>query len=98
MRRIKYLARIISLSSCVLVLTLPNSGCKKLFGLEMQENTDHITSTIDPHIYKTAWQFLKDRALGAAPDDTIFKRMYQGVVYSGIDTNEYLKTGRTFIF
>jgi hypothetical protein len=98
MRPIKLKMQIISFSICVLLLALPFTGCKKLFGLKLQEDTEHITTTIDPHIYKTAWQFLKDRALGSVPDDTIFKRMYQAVVYSGIDTNEYTKTGRTFIF
>jgi hypothetical protein len=76
------------------------SGCKKLFGLKLQENEDHVTSTIDPHIYKSAWEYLTQRALGPAtsPDDTIFKRMYQGIIYSGIDTNEYKQPNRTFIF
>jgi len=76
------------------------SGCKKLFGLKLQENQQHIVSTIDPHINKSAWQFLKDRGLGPAtsPNDTIFKRMYQAIIYSGIDTNEYLQPNRTFIF
>ena len=98
MRAIKHKMKIISVSICVLLLALPFTGCKKIFGLKLQENTDHLTTTIDPHINKTAWQFLKERALGAVPDDTIFKRMYQAVVYSGIDTNEYTKPGRTFIF
>ena len=98
MRLIKLKMKIISFSICALLLALPFTGCKKLFGLKLQENTDHITTTLDPHIYKSAWQFLKDRALGSVPDDTIFKRMYQAVVYSGIDTNEYTKSGRTFIF
>ena len=74
------------------------TGCKKMFGLELQQNTDHVVTTIDPHINKTAWQYLKDRALGVGPNDTIFKRMYEGIVYSGIDTAEYTKAGRTFIF
>jgi len=72
------------------------TSCKKLLGLERQTSEDHPTTTIDPHIHKTAWQFLKDRALGNP--DTIFLRMYEAVMYSGIDTNEYIKPGRTFIF
>src|SRR3954463_13620629 len=72
------------------------ASCKKLLGLERQTSEDHPTTTIDPHIHKTAWQFLKDSATGNP--DTIFKRMYEAVVYSGIDTNEYTKPGRTFIF
>jgi hypothetical protein len=98
MRSINFQFKIICLSLCVALLAASLTGCKKLFGLKLQEDTDHVTTTIDPHIYKTAWQFLKDRALGTAPDDTIFRRMYQAVVYSGIDTNEYTKPGRTFIF
>src|SRR5688572_356231 len=100
MKSINFQIKIIGLGICIILLAVSFTGCKKLFGLELQENTEHITTTIDPHIYKTAWQFLKDRALGpaSAPDDTIFKRMYQGVIYSGIDTNEYTKPGRTFIF
>src|SRR4030095_16166506 len=100
MRSIKFQLKIIGYSICIFLSALSFTGCKKLFGLKLQEDTNHETTTIDPHIYKTAWQFLKDRALGpaTAPDDTIFKRMYQAVVYSGIDTNEYTKTGRTFIF
>lgn len=99
MRIIKLKSVIILHSVCVCLCALSLSGCKKIFGLELQENTDHVTSTIDPHINMTAWQFLKNRALGpaTAPNDTIFKRMYQAIVYSGIDTNEYTKPGRTFI-
>ena len=75
-------------------------GCKKIAGLQLQEDQQHITHTIDPNINKTAWQYLKDRALGTSdnPNDTIFRFMYQGIVYSGIDTAEYLKPDRTFIF
>lgn len=70
------------------------SSCKKLLGLPLQENQEHITSTIDPHINKTAWQFITERANAG---DTIFKRMYEGIIYSGIDTAEYTKPDRTFI-
>lgn len=77
---------------------LCSTGCKKLAGLDLQENNPHIVSTIDPHIHKSALQFMMDRALGTVPDDTIFRRFYQGVLYSGIDTSEYSKSGRTFLF
>lgn len=98
MRSIKNYLHVLGFSCCIVMLSASFSGCKKLFGLKLQENTEHEVSTLDPHIYKTAWQYLKDRALGSNPDDTIFKRMYQAVVYSGIDTSEYTKTSRTFIF
>jgi hypothetical protein len=87
-------------SICICFGAMFLSGCKKLFGLKLQENQEHVVSTIDPHINKSAWQFLEDRGLGPAtsPNDTIFKRMYQAIIYSGIDTNEYLQPNRTFIF
>jgi len=87
---------LIGICLCIAASVLP--GCKKLLGLKLQENEPHETTTIDPHIYKTAWQYLKERALGSNPNDTIFKRMYQGIIYSGIDTAEYTKPNRTFIF
>lgn len=100
MKATKFQYRLILYSGCICLLSLILPGCKKLFGLKLQENQDHITSTIDPHLNKTAWQYLKDRALGPStvPNDTIFKRMYQGIIYSGIDTMEYLKSNRTYIF
>ncbi|WP_205509205.1 hypothetical protein [Longitalea arenae] len=73
------------------------TGCRKLAGLELQKDTDHETSTLDPHIHKTAWQFLKERSVLSQPD-TVLKRMYDAIIYSGIDTAEYTKPGRTFIF
>lgn len=85
---------------CIVCACLGAMGfisCKKLAGLPLQQNTEHIVSTLNPHINKSALQFLKDRALGLG-DDTIFLRMYQAVLYSGIDTAEYSKAGRTFIF
>ena len=74
------------------------SGCT-LAGLSMQKDYNRVTNvdTIDAHVYKTAWAYMKARAYGSNTD-TIFRRMYDGVIYSGIDTNEYIKPGRTFIF
>jgi hypothetical protein len=100
MKAIKFQQRLIFYSICICFSAFLFAGCKKIFGLKLQENEEHITSTIDPHLYKSAWQYLKERALGSVetPNDTIFKRMYQGIIYSGIDTNEYLQPNRTFIF
>jgi hypothetical protein len=83
---------------CFIIVVLL-TGCKKLVGLPLQENEDHIVSTLDPHINMSALDFLKSRALGTSSfKDSIFYRMYQGIIYSGIDINEYTKPGRTFIF
>lgn len=79
------------------LLMMGITGCKKIAGLRLQENTDHTTSILDAHINKTAWQYLKDRSVGSATD-TIFKRMYEAIVYSGIDTALYLQSDKTFIF
>ncbi|HEX6430570.1 MAG TPA: hypothetical protein VF008_22920 [Niastella sp.] len=72
------------------------TGCKKIAGLSLQENAGHETSILDAHINKTAWQYLKERSV-LSPTDTIFKRMYEAIVYSGIDSAEYTQPGRTFI-
>lgn len=81
----------------IVLLGLMATGCKKLAGLKLQQNQDHIVHTLDPHLNKTAWQYLKDRSIGNNPD-TIFKRMYDAIIYSGIDTSEYTQADRTFIF
>jgi hypothetical protein len=72
------------------------SGCMKL-----QKDYDRVTNvdTLDAHLYTTAWGYLKSRAYSSHnPADTIFRRMYDGIIYSGIDTLEYTKPNRTFIF
>jgi hypothetical protein len=73
------------------------TACKKMIGLDLQQNVEHVTSVIDPRINKSAWQFLQERSYLRQPD-TIFKRMYDGLIYAGIDTAEYTRAGRTFIF
>lgn len=100
MKAIKLQHKIIFFSIPIFFSAMFFTGCKKILGLKIQQDQVHEVSTIDPHIYKTAWQFLKDRGLGPAtsPNDTIFKRMYQAIIYSGIDTNEYIQPNRTFIF
>jgi len=75
------------------------AGCKKLAGLPLQEDTEHHPYLLDPHVKMNAWQYLRSRAgADAASIDTVLKRMYEAVIYSGIDTNEYTKPDRTFIF
>jgi len=72
------------------------SGCS-LAGLDLQENYDRVPHTVDPKIYKSTWQYLKDRSRGANSEARIFDRMMEAIEYSGIDTNEYKKPNRTFI-
>ena len=68
-------------------------GCYKL-----QKDYDRDPHTIDPHINKTALQYLNERANGAAaPSDTLFRFMLQGIQYAEMDTNIYNQTGKTFI-
>lgn len=69
------------------------SGCT-LMGLDMQEDTDRVPHTLDPHMNKTAWEFIKERA---TTGDKTFERLMAGIVYSEIDTMEYMKPNRTFI-
>jgi hypothetical protein len=94
MKKIKVIIVTLTISLGVAALI---SGCS-LAGLSLQRDYNRSTTdTIDAHLYKTAWAYLKARAYGSATD-TIFRRMYDGIIYSGIDTNEYIKPNRTFIF
>ena len=70
-------------------------GCKKVAGLDLQENVDHPTHTVDPRTNMNAWEFIKSRSFGQP--DSLFYQMYLGIIYSGIDTSEYTKPGRTYI-
>jgi hypothetical protein len=67
--------------------------------LKLQKDFNRTTNvdTLDAHVYTTAWGYLKRRAYGSQTD-TIFRRFYDAVIYSGIDTNEYIKSNRTYIF
>jgi hypothetical protein len=97
MKAIKMKQQIIYNAIFIGLLMVSITGCKKLAGLDLQEDTDHETSVLDAHINKTAWQYLKERSILNQPD-TIFKRMYDAIIYSGIDTAEYTQPGRTFLF
>lgn len=94
----KSIQKILMAIGVLLSVAMVNTSCKKIFGLELQENWDFEPVVLDPHINKSAWQFLKERALGADPKDTIFKRMYDGIIYSGIDTALYEQPNKTFLF
>jgi len=67
-------------------------GCKKL---KLQKDYNRKPDTLDAHVNMNAWQYLTSRAYAG---DGIWKRFYDGIIYSGIDTNEYTKPNRTFIF
>jgi hypothetical protein len=84
----------------LLFVTTYTTSCKKLLGLKKQTDYDYEHRTADAHIYKTARQFLNDRANGSPENvnDTVFRWMKMGLDYAGIDLAEYEKPGRTFIF
>ena len=97
MKAIKMKQQIIYNAIFIGLLMVCITGCKKIAGLSLQEEAGHETSILDAHINKTAWQYLKERSI-LSPTDTIFKRMYEAIIYSGIDTAEYTQPGRTFVF
>jgi len=82
------------------MLLLVFAGCKKFAGLSLQEDTQHHPYLLDPNVKMNAWQYLRHRSglETATGGDSVFFFMYQAVLYSGIDTNEYTKPNRTFIF
>jgi hypothetical protein len=84
----------------LLFVSVYTTGCKKLLGLNKQTDYEYEHRTADAHIYKTALQFLNDRANGSpgSVNDTVFRWMKMGLEYAGIDLAEYEKPGRTFVF
>jgi|GEM_PF-725844 len=93
MKKIKYHTAILFVFLALAVVVLP--GCLKL---KLQKNFHRSTTdTIDAHVNKTSWQYLKSRAYGSSTD-TIFRRMYDAIIYSGIDTNLYMQSNKTYIF
>jgi len=85
------------LSSAIVcfAFALSLSSCKKL---ALQKDYHRSPDTVDTHVYMTAWAYLKTRALGTTSDNQIWKSFYDGIIYSGIDTNEYTKPNSTYIF
>jgi hypothetical protein len=83
--------RILTVALFIITALVALPGCYKL-----QTDYNRTAHTLDPHINVTAWQYIKDRGI-ANNTDTIFRLMYKAIIYSGIDTNEYIQPGRTFI-
>jgi hypothetical protein len=71
------------------------SGCS-LFDLDVQKDYNRTPKTLDPKIYKTTWEYLKEKSANPANNNG-FSRMMDAIIYSEIDTTEYTKPGRTFI-
>jgi hypothetical protein len=82
-------------ATVLVAAALSLSGCKKL---ALQKDYHRVQDTVDTHVYMTAWDYLKQRALGTTSNDQIWKSFYDAIIYSGIDTNEYSKPNRTYIF
>jgi len=89
--------KLLTLHSFLFIFLGVLQGCT-LFGLDVQEDFDRKPHTLNPNLNKTAWQYLNDRAKGSTTNDQIFSRMLEGIQYAGIDSNEYKKPNRTYIF
>jgi hypothetical protein len=97
MMKMKKIKTIIAVC-CAVGFMAAISGCE-LAGLSMQKDYNRVTNvdTVNAHLNMDAFSYLKSRAYGSTKD-TIFRRMYDAIIYSGIDTNEYKKPNRTFVF
>lgn len=89
----QYINKFIGAASIAVLM----SGCT-LFGLDVQKDYNREPKTLDPKIYKTAWEFLKEKSAITSENQNGFSRMMDAIIYSEIDTTEYMKPGRTFIF
>jgi len=80
-----------------LVLSSLLSSCS-MFGLDLQEDYPYEKSVLDPHIDKTARQYLEERGKNpVVANDTIFKWMQLGLEYAELNLSEYEQSGRSFI-
>src|SRR2546422_7892750 len=91
MKRLSLKFHILSL----LVLAASLSGCYKL-----QKDYKYEKHVLDPHINMTAANYLYSRSdnVASTGTDTIFRWMKKGIEYAGIDTAEFSKPARTYIF
>jgi hypothetical protein len=83
----------------VMAIVILASGCT-LFGLKKQTDNNRPTNvdTIDAHLNMTAWAYIKSRGLQShTKNDTPLALLQRAIIYSGIDTNEYIKPNRTFV-
>lgn len=88
-----------NLTLCTLFCSSLFIASCSMFGLDLQKDYDYKKSVLDPHINKTARQYLEERGKNPViANDTIFKWMQLGLEYAGINLDEYEKPGRTFIF
>ena len=65
---------------------------------KLQKDYQYKPSVLDPNINMTAKDFMNSRGKAGVGADTIFKWMQLGIDYAGIDSSEYQKPGRTYIF
>jgi hypothetical protein len=96
MKRIKIFTAVPLVVICIAALV---SGCT-LFGLKKQTDNNRPTNvdTIDAHLNMTAWAYIKSRGLQShTKTDTPLALFQRAIIYSGIDTNEYIKPGRTYV-
>ena len=92
MKKIKNIIVVLVVLSAAAII-MP--GCMKL----QRDFTRSTTDTLNANLGKTAWAYLKSRAYqNATPNDTLFRRMYDAIIYSGIDTNLYTQPNKTYIF
>jgi hypothetical protein len=80
-------------------LSLFFAGCS-VFSLDNQKNYEYDHFVLDNQLHMTAWDYLKSRANGnpTNKNDTVFRWMKKAIDYCGIDTTEYMKPDRTYIF
>lgn len=85
---------LISLLICLAGIGI--SSCN-LGGLQLQKSEIFHPHVLDPHQHMNAWQFLKEHT-DSTLVDTGMIWMWRAIQYAGMDSTEYLDTGRTFIF
>lgn len=93
MRSIKNIVSICFLAGMAITATI---SCN-LGGLQLQKSEIFHPHVLDPNQHITAWQFLREHT-DTGLVDTGMIWMWRAIQYAGMDSTEYLDTGKTFIF
>lgn len=96
MNIMKVIKNIFLISSFTCLAGIGISSCN-LGGLQLQKSEIFHPHVLDPHQHMTAWRFLVEHT-DTSLVDTGMVWMMRAIQYAGIDSTEYLDTGRTFIF
>ena len=93
--KVKMLFSKLRTSSMIFGLLLLAISCNKFAGLPLQKDAAYNANLLSSNVDMTVWDYIKSR--GPGKGDSLFALMYSAIIRSGIDTNIYTQTNKTFL-